>query len=87
VLVFDTDGDAGEFAAGYGRVLKRKYPGATRGEDGTWTGTRGGSTAVAVRGDLVLVAEGVPPASLPAVLAALEKTEVLRDPEDAVPPR
>jgi hypothetical protein len=85
VLLFDSERDAGEFAEGYAKVLRRKYRGSVRGEDGVWTGTGGGSTAVAVAGDRVVVAERVPPGSLSAVVEELRAAAVERDPRDAVP--
>ncbi len=80
VLVFDTEKDAAEFAAGYGKVLKRKYKGTKPGDDGIWTACAGGSTAVLTSGDRVTVAERIPPDRLAAVLDALKGTEVAGDP-------
>ena len=50
-----------------------------------WTGTRGGDTAVVVKGDLAILVERVPAANLPAFLEAVAKSKVERDPKDAVP--
>jgi len=85
VLLFDGERDAAEFAEGYAKVLKHKYKGAPRGEDGTWTATEGGSTAVVAAGDRVVVAERVPPEALAAVIEALKGAAVERDPRDALP--
>ncbi|HEU4395310.1 MAG TPA: hypothetical protein VFS92_07065 [Planctomycetota bacterium] len=50
-----------------------------------WTGTRNGDSVVVVKGDLAILVERVPAASLPAFLEAVAKASVIRDPKDAVP--
>ncbi len=55
-------------------------------EGGTrWRATRDGESAIVVRGERVIVLERVPGDRIPALLVALGKVEVVRDPKDAVP--
>ena len=50
-----------------------------------WTGTRGGDTAIVLKGDVAILVERVPAAKLPAFLETVAKSTVIRDPKDAVP--
>jgi hypothetical protein len=81
----------------YGTVVKNEDGKSTRkapdsaaleheGWTGTrWTGTRDGDTAVVVKGDVAILVERVPAATLPVFLGAVAKSTVVRDPKDSVP--